>query len=65
MTQPIFNIILSDLKGRVFHEIGIHRNFHRNRFINECAKKISLKGSYVTFHDFEVILQYLKKNVCW
>ena len=34
---------LSDLKGHGFHKITIHRNFHQNRLVNECFRKISAK----------------------
>ena len=32
-------VILNFIKNLHLHNVSIHRNFFKNRFINECAKK--------------------------
>ena len=35
--------ILHQMKILHHHNVSIHINFHKNRFINECARKILAK----------------------
>ena len=48
-------IAISDLKGHGFHKIIIHRNFHQNRLIDECFRKVSAKIA-LCYQSYELLV---------
>ena len=51
-----FKVVLIKIKYLSMHNISIHINFYKNRFINECVRRIFLnsrkyKLPFVTFND--------------